>query len=134
MKFTVPANAMIVVADGSHASFYRNKANSGVQLEKLSGVTPESNSAQGAASLPTETSPNEKGEADFAKQLAQELYHRVPQGEIPAVVLIADPQTLGQIRPSLHQEVTKRLTGELHKTLTKSSVADIEQILLAAAA
>ena len=39
------------------------------------------------------------------------------------------PQTLGQIRPALHQEVQERLVAEVGKTLTKASVTAIEEAL-----
>lgn len=133
MKFSVPTNALIVVADGTQASYFRNTGTSDIKLEKMPALAPAANKSH-AGSLPTETSPNEKGEANFAKHVAEDLYARVHQGGVKAVVLIADPQTLGQIRPNLHKEVTQLLTGELHKTLTHSSIADIESTLNKAAA
>ena len=67
------------------------------------------------------SSDQETDEATFAKQLANELYRRVHSGNFAALVLIADPQTLGQVRPSLHKEVRDRLVSEMGKTLTKAS-------------
>lgn len=134
MKFSVPKNAMIIIADGEHAMFYRNIGVSGIKIEKTGELLPGAHDNRGAAPLPRETSPHEKGEANFAKDIANNLYERVHKGGIEALVLIADPQTLGQIRPSLHKEVTQRITGELHKTLTKSSISEIEHILTTAAA
>ncbi len=133
MNFSVPKNALIVIADGAHATFYRNTAASGIKIEKVGELLPGTPDGRGAAPVPHETSPHELGEANFAKHIANDLYERVHKGGIDALVLIADPQTLGQIRPSLHQEVTGIITGELHKTLTKSSVAEIERILTVAA-
>ena len=65
-------------------------------------------------------------------QHAGNLYKRLHDSKIEALILIADPQTLGQIRPHLHKEVTQRITGELHKTLTNAPIAEIEKILTAA--
>jgi protein required for attachment to host cells len=129
MKFSVPKFAMIVIADGAHAMFYKNIATSGIKIEKIGELSPGKHDGRGSAPTPHETSPHEKGEANFAKDIANDLYERIHKGGIDAVVLIADPQTLGQIRPSLHKEVTQRITGEMHKTLTKSSIAEIENIL-----
>lgn len=134
MTFSVPRNAMIVIADGAHATFYRNIAASGIKIEKVGELLPGKDDGRGAAPVPRETSPQELGEANFAKDIANDLYERVHKGGIDALVLVADPQTLGQIRPSLHKEVTERITGEMHKTLTKSSLSDIEQILAAGVA
>lgn len=82
-----------------------------------------------AGKRPTSSSKKETDEATFAKQLAQELYRRVHTGSAVDLVLIADPQTLGQLRPALHKEVRNRLVREIGKTLTKASVADIEKAL-----
>ncbi|MGH8489635.1 MAG: host attachment protein [Gammaproteobacteria bacterium] len=60
----------------------------------------------------TESSNQETDEATFAKQLAKELYRRAHSGDFAALVLVADPQTLGQIRPTLHKEVQDRLVSE----------------------
>ena len=68
-------------------------------------------------------------EATFAKQLAHELYRRAHHGDFAALVLIADPQTLGQLHPLLHKEVQSRLVLEHGKTLTKASIADIQKSL-----
>ena len=73
------------------------------------------------------SSNQETDEATFAKQLAKELYRRAHHGDFAALVLIADPQTLGQIRPSLHREVQDRLVTEIGKTLTKASISDIQK-------
>lgn len=82
-----------------------------------------------AGKRPRESSSQETDEATFAKQLANELYRRVHSGNFAALVLIADPQTLGQIRPSLHKEVQDRLVTEIGKTLTHASIADIQKAL-----
>ena len=44
-------------------------------------------------------------------------------------MLIADPKTLGQIRPTLHKEVQDRLVSEVAKTLTKASITHIQKAL-----
>lgn len=134
MKFSVPKGAMIVVADGAHAIFYRNTSASSIKIEKTGELAPRVDDGRGPAPVPHETSAREYTEANFAKHLATHLYDQVHQGGIEALVLIADPQTLGQIRPSLHREVTERITGELHKTLVKSSLTDIEHTLTTAIA
>ena len=131
MTFTVPRNALIVIADGEHALYFRNGNTSEISLQRDGGLSLK-DTDRGAAAVPTETDPKEHKEATFAKHLADDLYKKLYGSDIAAVVLVADPQTLGQMRPSLHQEVTKRLTGELAKSLTHQSVSEIESILSAA--
>ncbi len=82
-----------------------------------------------AGKRPPESANQETDEATFAKQLAKELYRRAHSGDFKALVLIADPQTLGQIRPTLHKEVQERLVSEIGKALTKASITDIQRAL-----
>lgn len=78
---------------------------------------------------PGESTLQETDEATFVKQLANELYRRAHQGDFAALVLIADPQPLGQIRPILHKEVKNRLVSEHGKTLTNASITEIQKAL-----
>ncbi len=127
----IPHNALVVVADGTGARFFRNTGqNFKVSLSADGDFKPKNLLDDGPAGhRPPESSDQETDEATFAKQLAKELYRRAHRGNFEALVLIADPQTLGQIRPSLHKEVRAKLVREVGKTLTKASVADIEKTL-----
>ena len=127
----IPHNALIVVADGTGARLFRNTGQGGtLSLSPDGELKPSDLRDEGpAGKRPTSSSKKETDEATFAKQLAQELYRRVHAGSAVDVVLIADRQTLGQIRPALHKEVLNRLVREIGKTLTKASVADIAKAL-----
>jgi protein required for attachment to host cells len=127
----IPHNALIVVADGAGARFFRNSGHENkVKLSAEGELKPTDLLDEGpAGKRPPKSSGQETDEATFAKQLAQELYRRAHSGNFAALVLIADPQTLGQIRPTLHKEVQNRLVLEIRKTLTKASVADIQKAL-----
>jgi|SRR4030095_1359936 protein required for attachment to host cells len=127
----IPHNTLIVVADGTGARFFRNAGRGAkVSLSAQGALKPSDLRDEGpAGKRPTSSSKKETDEATFAKQLAQELYRRVHTGSAVDLVLIADRQTLGQLRPALHKEVRNRLVREIGKTLTKASVADIEKAL-----
>ena len=130
MADEVPHDALVVVADGTGARFFRNAGNvSTVQLSSEGEFKPHLIDDGPARMRPPESSSQETDEATFAKQLANELYRRAHSGHFAALVLIADPQTLGQIRPSLHREVQDRLVTEVGKTLTKASINDIQKAL-----
>ena len=131
MNHKIPHNALIVVADGIGARFFRNGGQDfKVSLKADGEFKPSHLNDEGPSGhRPPESSKQETDEATFAKQLAHELYRRAHSGDFAALVLIADPQTLGQIRPVLHKEVQDRMVHELHKTLTKASIADIEKAL-----
>ena len=132
MSINIPKNTLIVVADGGKATMYRNMSDTGIQLESDMKMSQEFLYTKGAASMPTESTPGEVDEATFAKHIADRLYKQAHAGSYKSLVLIADAQTLGQIRPSLHKEVQSRIVCELPKDLTNSTTKDIEKILQAA--
>jgi protein required for attachment to host cells len=131
MADKIPHNALVVVADGTGARFFRNSGQElSVTLKADGELRPAHLESDGpSGKRPPESTGQENDEATFAKQLAHELYRRAHLGDFAALVLIADPQTLGQIRPLLHKEVQSRLVSEHGKTLTKASLADIQKLL-----
>ncbi len=131
MADKIPHKALIVVADGTGARFFRNIGREHtVTLTAEGELQPADLENDGpSGKRPQVSTRQETDEATFAKQLAKELYRRAHQADFTALVLIADPQTLGQIRPILHKEVKDRLVAEHGKTLTKASIADIQRAL-----
>lgn len=131
MANTIPHHALVVVADGTGARFFRNAGHGNmVSLSADGEFNPTDLLNDGpAGKRPKESSSQETDEATFAKQLSNELYRRAHSGDFAALVLIADPQTLGQMRPLLHKEVQDRLVAEIGKTLTNASVAEIQDAL-----
>ena len=61
--------------------------------------------------------------------IAEWLNKRALNGELEAVVIAADPKTLGQIRQHCHKELQSRIVGELAKDLTNQPVPAIERAL-----
>ncbi len=119
--------AFVVVADGESARFFRIPGHHDKMTLVAEGVLyPTGLESEGPSGkgMP-ERSGRESDEATFAKQLAHDLYRRAHNGEFTSLILIADPQTLGQVRPLLHKEVQSRLAREIGKTLTKASHEDI---------
>lgn len=131
----IPTGTWVVVADGTHARLFHNIGkNDALKLkqEELFKPGSEGEDAQGPSGhRPSDSTPGQTDEATFAKQLVHHLNAAALKHEFEHLFLIADPTTLGEIRPQLHVETTKRISGELAKTLTNSSLEDIEKILKA---
>ncbi|MES2858621.1 MAG: host attachment family protein [Pseudomonadota bacterium] len=127
----IPADTMVVVADGTGARIFRNAGSDGtLSLKQTETLTPQNVDDDGpSGSAPSEQSPQQTDEATFAKQLANRLNHGALTNAYAHLVLVADPQTLGQMRPQLHKETLQRMHGELAKTLTNSPLQDIERSL-----
>ena len=133
-KHTVPPEALVVVADGAKAILLRNTGTgSELSLKEERRITPKSLSAESgqgpSGSRPGDQTPHQTEEATFAKQLADALYAMRHRGDYKQLVLIADPQTLGQMRECLHKEVEASMAFTLSKDYTNQSVADIEKAL-----
>lgn len=122
---------LIVVADGERAKLFVNSGNKrDVNLRHVVTLTPQDLENDGpAGKRPPEQSLQDTDEATFAKQLSQALYQRLQSAPYKALVLMADPQTLGQIRPLLHGEVVGRTIAEIPKTLTNAPIAEIKGVL-----
>ncbi|MDQ6645740.1 MAG: host attachment family protein [Pseudomonadota bacterium] len=130
----IPTDTWVVVADGGKARMLRNTGGEGdaLSLTQDRALEAKDMDVEGPAGhQPPETSGSYMDEATFAKQLAHLLNAAALKDEFSHLVLIADPQTLGQIRPQLHQETTRRMVGELAKTFTNSPLSDIERALKA---
>lgn len=115
-------NALIVVADGHSARFYRNKAKLGVELEVDGGLTA-STPLRIASERPllAEDTPRDDEEAEFARELAQHINDMVLKHKADQVVIVADPATLGNLRPHYHAELKKRIAKEVAKRLNDAT-------------
>ncbi len=133
-KHTVPPDALVVVADGAKAILLRNTGTGHeLALKEERRITPKSLSAESSqgpsGTRPGDQTPHQTEEATFAKQLAEALYAMRHRGDYKQVVLIADAQTLGQMRECLHKEVEASLVFSLSKDYTNQTVADIQKAL-----
>lgn len=130
----VPHNTLIVVGTGEGANFYRNAGKNGeLQLQHSKDLEPGNLADQGpAGKQPPDTSAKESMEATFAKILANHLYDLAQRHKYENLILVLDPDTLGETRPSLHVSVTDKIMLELPKTLVNSPTDQIEKSILAA--
>ena len=122
-----PDRTFVVVATGEEAKTFRIANGS---LDHQADWSPAGLADDGpAGKTPPEMSARELNEATFAKQIAERLYKMAHAGEFEKLILIADPDTLGQIRPSLHQSVSDRIILDMAKTLTNSTMNDIDRAI-----
>lgn len=126
-KKMIAEGAWVVVADGHGARVLVNRGkHDEPSLSEREKLSPKDLMSEGpAGSRPQGDSPRDTDEATFAKQLAHWLYEQAHKGAYQQLILAADPTTLGQIRPQLHKEVQSRLQGEVAKTLTHATPAEI---------
>ena len=136
MQQQIPEGTLVVVADGGSARVFTNVGTGRtLQLKQHEELQVQDISAQGVSgqgpsgAMPKDMSVAQLNEATFAKQLAAQLNEDALNNRYTHLVLIADPQTLGRIRPQLHKEVQSRLIRELAKDFTNAPLEDVQRAL-----
>ena len=137
----------VVVADGEKALFLRNEGDEKYPNLEVFREMREENPAtreQGAdrpgrfndgpsphKSAVQETDWHRIEKERCAKEIAERLYKAAHRGDFSRLVIVAPPLVIGEMRKELHKEVSDRLVGEVPKTLTNHTVAEIEKIVTA---
>ncbi len=120
---------LVVVATGLEAHTFMMK---GERLEPSARWTQQDLANEGpSGKTPPDSAPRDLNEATFSKQIAEKLYALAHGDAFRHLILIADPTTLGEIRPLLHTSVTERIILEQAKTLINSPIEDIEASIAA---
>ena len=71
------------------------------------------------------TTSTQLDELAHAAAATEWLNQRVLANEIDALIVVADPKSLGEMRRHYHSELEKRLVGELAKTMTGETTVPI---------
>ncbi|MET0131185.1 MAG: host attachment family protein [Stenotrophomonas chelatiphaga] len=136
MSQQIPEGTLVVVADGGSARVFTNVGSNHTlvlkQQEELQvqDISEQGISGQGpSGSVPQDMSIAQLNEATFAKQLAGQLNEDALKNRYAHLILVADPHTLGRIRPLLHKETQARLLKDLAKDFTNSPLEDIQRAL-----
>lgn len=135
----------VVVADGEKFLIFRNNGDeSFLDLRVLREAEIENppsrdqgsdrpgrrhGAAPGVRGAVADTDWHRLEKARFARTLAERLDAWAEAGRFDALVLVAEPRTLGALRPRIGPGVRARLTGELAKDLTGMPVDEIERAL-----
>lgn len=131
MSLQIPQGALVVVADGGSARVFTNVGSDReLTLKQEAWLEGQNINDEGpSGSMPSESSQSQLDEATFAKQLAGELNAGALKNRYAHLVLVADPKTLGQLRPLLHKATTDRLLVDVPKDLTNIPLEGIQRAL-----
>jgi protein required for attachment to host cells len=150
-KLKIPHNAFVFVGDGRKALFLRNEGD-----EKFPNLKTESVFEENENPLTHEQGSERPGrlskaidsgrrsavepvdwhqieEHRFARRVAAAMEQVVRSRKAPALVVVAPPKTLADLRLAFHADVQARIIAEVNKDLTKHPVGDIERHLTDAA-
>lgn len=148
-RLKIPHNGLVFVGDGRKALFLRNEGDELYPNLKVERVFEDANPpthAQGSE-RPGRISKSINADrhsavetADwhvieehrFVQKVTAEIERLMRSSKAPALVIVAPPKTLADVRSSIHTDIRAYVIAEINKDLTRHSVGDIEQHLTAA--
>lgn len=130
----VPQNAHVAVVDGSQFRLFINTGGpNDIALKGVSTDDVNDSNKSGGSRDHDATQARDGGkqmeELAHGAGVAEYLNRKVLEGTIDSLVVIADPDTLGEMRRHYHKELKNALVGELDKTLTNNPVEDVVRAL-----
>ena len=146
-KFVIPHDAWVFIGDGQKALFLRNDGDEKFLNLKAERVFAEDNppareqgtDRPGSASKGAGTNRrsgmemtdwHELEKHHFAQRTAAAMEQIVRARDVKALIIVAPPRTLADLRHAFHPDVKSRIVAEINKDLTKHTVAEIEMHLV----
>ncbi|HEU4661341.1 MAG TPA: host attachment protein [Pseudolabrys sp.] len=146
-SIAIPPGALVVIGDGQKVLFTRNAGDEKFPNLKTEQVITQSNPLthlQGAdrpgrafkraktnlrASV-EDTDWHEFAKHEFARDVASKIEKLVRNGDIKAIIIVAPPRTLADLRGTLHPNVKRLVIAEIDKDLTNHPIYEIERLIL----
>jgi protein required for attachment to host cells len=144
LKLKIPHDGRVLVGDGRKALMLCNRGDEfhpNLELERLveapanpatrlQGTDRPGRVAMGGRRSAVEQSDwHDLAEHRFAAELASILQDFCTRQKVEAVVIVAPPRTLADLRNALPTAVSRHIIAEINKDLTKCSVDEIERHL-----
>jgi len=144
-EFSVGNGAWVLVGDGRRALFFQNHGDAELLDLRVVETRIDENpptheqgtdrpgrsftSFSPGRSAVQNTDWHELEEERFARAMADRINQAAESGELNAVVIVAPPRALGEIRKELSVKAQSKVVGELAKDLTRHPLKDIEKAL-----
>jgi protein required for attachment to host cells len=143
-KLAIPHDAFVFVGDGRKALFLRNAGDEkfpNLVTERVfvdeNPATHEQGSDRPGRAFASANSSNRSAmettdwheieEQRFTQRVSSAMEKLVRERDVRALVVVAPPRTLAELRHSFHGDVKARIIGEIHKDLTNHPVWEIER-------
>lgn len=148
-KIQLPHDAWVLIGDGRKALVLRNEGDEAFpNLQTTTVFMDQANPAtsqlgaerpgrsvehsSGRRSAMEQTDWHEIAEHRFAQGVASTLCARDNAGEISALVVVAPPRTLAELRIAFSDSLRSKIIAEVNKDLTHHPVHKIERLLTGA--
>ena len=144
-KIEIPHNALVFVGDGRKALFLRNDGDEKFPNLKTEKVFEDENppsheqgterpgrvgkSQTGGRTAVEPTDWHDLEERHFVRKVAAAMEQMIRVGKVKALVVVAPPKALAELRDAFHADVKACVIAEIHKDLTKHPVWEIEKHL-----
>jgi protein required for attachment to host cells len=142
-KLRIPHDAFVFVGDGRKALFLRNDGDEKFANLKTERVFVEENPPShelgterpgrvskglqtGRRSAVQPTDWHDIEEHHFARKVAAAMEQVIRAGKVKALVVVAPPRTLAELRNAFHSDVKACIIAEINKDLTKHPIGEIE--------
>ncbi len=141
----IPHNAHVLVIDGRKLLLFKNVGSVtaptlsvATHQEQTSAATRDQGSDMpgtmhqsvgSARSGYEQTDFHQQDEDRFAADAAEMLKSEVLGGRIEALIVVAAPRTLGELRKHYHREVAKRVVGEMAKDIAGRPTDEIAMLI-----
>jgi protein required for attachment to host cells len=137
----IPQNAHVLVMDGGKMLLFKNDGSEAepvlnivTHLVQDSAATRDQGSERPGRthesvgtrrSSHEQTNFHQQDEDQFAAEAADMLKREVLAHHIDALLIVAAPRTLGELRKQLHSEVERRVIGEISKDVARRPTDEI---------
>jgi protein required for attachment to host cells len=145
-KISLPHKAWVLVGDGRKALVLRNEGDAAFPNLRASDVFKDAanpatsqigkdrpgrttDHLTGRHSSVEQTDWHDIAEHRFAQHVATMLDARNTAGDISALLVVAPPKTLAELRHSFSDSLKGKIIGEIDKDLTKHPIHEIERLL-----
>ncbi len=143
----IPHRALVFVGDGRKALFLRNDGDATFPTLKVERVFENENpptreqgserpgrvseaALEGRRSAVEATDWHEIEEQRFAREVAAAMELMVRTSKARALIVVAPPKTLAELRSAFHPDVKACVVAEINKDLTMLPVGEIERHLM----
>jgi protein required for attachment to host cells len=136
---------LVMVVDGAKMLLLRNKGDAvypNLEVEESLAHGDEATREQGSSPPGRNAAPggsrkgafeqtdfHQQEEDRFAARVVALLNRRALANDFERLIIVAPPNTLGELRKHYHKETSNRLSGEIAKDLASHPVPDIERII-----
>jgi len=130
----ISPGTLVAVVDGEKLALFENTGHQSITLTPRAVPRVAERASGGAGHTSSSANPDNDTQAEdgFAIGVTGVLNRMVLDHKVEALLIIAAPRTMGQLRKGWHKETAARVVGEISRDLTGHSADQIAAAILKA--